>query len=448
MPSFTIFYKQNQKLPTTHLVTLGLQHTVLMASTIGLPAVLMRELGSPHAAAAVALTMIAAGVGTVLQSLQGGIVGSGYLCPNLCGPNFFAAAAGAAWAGGWPLMRGMSIFAGLFATACAFWINRLRRWFPNEVIGVVVMMIATGLVPIGASRFIDVPYAGDPIQNETFAVGVLSLMTMVIANVSRSRFFRLNGIIFGIIVGYASYILLQDSALMEFSVVGDAAWFGFPNLGDGPAFDFRWSLAPTFMIVAICGMLKSFGNLSLAQSYNVTNDSSLDLIPIRGGLVADGLAVAFSGAIGGMPTDTSASNVALSAATGATSRFIGFAAGGLFVLFGFCPKITAILVSMPSPVSGAILLFVTSLIFASAIRILALPQTTPVKPFAVGLGLISGLSAQIAPALFGDVYSWVRPITSSPLALAALVTIFVIQVHAASDWALDRFTSGKPDIGA
>jgi NCS2 family nucleobase:cation symporter-2 len=35
----------------------------------------------------VAMTMVAAGLGSILQALRLPGVGSGYLCPNLCGPS-------------------------------------------------------------------------------------------------------------------------------------------------------------------------------------------------------------------------------------------------------------------------------------------------------------------------------------------------------------------------
>lgn len=426
-----LIYGRHQHVPLQNLLVLGLQHTVLMASTLGLPVALMLELGSDRTASVVSLTMIAAGVGTILQAVQFGPIGSGYLCPNLCGPNFFATAAAAAWLGGLPLMQGMTLFAGLFATACAFWIERLRRWFTPEVVGVVMLMIAVSLVPIGASRFLNVPYVGDPIQNSTALVGFLSLTTMIAASVSSARIFRLNSVVFGIAIGYIANYLFAEPDALALEKISSADWIGIPNLAGGFNFDFRWQLAPTFMIVAICGMLKSLGNLTIAQAYDNGDDAPLDMRPIRGGLVADGLAVALSGLMGGLPTDTSASNVAMSGATGATSRYIGFAAGGMFVLFGLSPKITATLTLMPAAISGAIVLFVTSLVFSAGMRSLAQSFTTPIKTFAVGLGLIAGLSATIAPALYADVYSWMRPITESPLSLATIVTIGTIQIRAA-----------------
>jgi len=50
----------------------------------------------------------------------------------------------------------------------------------------------------------------------------------------------------------------------------------------------------------------------------------------------------------------------LSNATGATSRWIGFGAGGLFILLGFSPKLSAVLSIMPTPVMGAIIVFVAA----------------------------------------------------------------------------------------
>ena len=56
------------------------------------------------------------------------------------------------------------------------------------------------------------------------------------------------------------------------------------------------------------------------------------------GLFADGLSVTMGGLFGGMATDTSASNVGLSAATSTTSRSIGYYVGIIFVCMAFLPK--------------------------------------------------------------------------------------------------------------
>ena len=84
-----------------------IQHIFLMSSTLVLPVALVTEIGGSLAEvqATVAMTMVACGIGTIMQAARWHGIGSGYLCPNLCGPNFFAASIGAAWLGGLPLMR-------------------------------------------------------------------------------------------------------------------------------------------------------------------------------------------------------------------------------------------------------------------------------------------------------------------------------------------------------
>lgn len=84
-------YGVDDRPPLSALVLLGVQHIFLMASTLVLPVVLVNEIGGSfeEVRAVVALSMLASGIGTILQAFRWGILGSGYLCPNLVGPNFF-----------------------------------------------------------------------------------------------------------------------------------------------------------------------------------------------------------------------------------------------------------------------------------------------------------------------------------------------------------------------
>ena len=138
-----------------------------MSSTLVLPVVLVTEVGGNliQVQSVVALTMVACGIGTILQAVRWRGIGSGYLCPNLCGPNFFASAMSAAWLGGLPLMRGMTIAAGLVEMVFARFVHRLEFLFPTEVTGLVVFMVGVSLVPVGTSRFLHVDYTGNPFRS-------------------------------------------------------------------------------------------------------------------------------------------------------------------------------------------------------------------------------------------------------------------------------------------
>ena len=163
----SLIYGVDDSVPPGALALLAVQHIFLMSSSIVLPIVLVNEIGGSFmdVRAVVALTMITCGIGTILQALRLPGLGSGFLCPNLCGPNFFAASMTAAWLGGIPLMRGMTIFAGLVEIVFARFVHRLAFLFPAEVTGLVVFMVGVGLIPVGVSRFLHIDFSGEPIED-------------------------------------------------------------------------------------------------------------------------------------------------------------------------------------------------------------------------------------------------------------------------------------------
>src|SRR5512139_1308957 len=161
-----LIYGLEEKPPLGVVFLLGVQHIFLMSSTLLLPVVLVSEIGGSfeEVRKVVAMTMIACGVGTILQAFRFRGFGSGFVCPNLCGPNFFLVSMQAAWLGGLPLMRGMTLVAGLAEAVFSRFFTRLRTLFPPEITGLVVLMVAEGIVPIGVSKFLGINYEGEPIR--------------------------------------------------------------------------------------------------------------------------------------------------------------------------------------------------------------------------------------------------------------------------------------------
>jgi NCS2 family nucleobase:cation symporter-2 len=425
-----LIYGLDDHPPKVALAMLAAQHIVLMSSTLVLPAVMMSEIGAgdQQAAALLALTMMACGIGTILQSLRLPGFGSGYLCPNLAGPNFFPACMSAAWLGGIPLMRGMTIFAGLTELLFARWLPKIAFLFPKEVTGLVVFFVGMGLVPVGTSKFMAIAYHGDPLVPINVLVSAITLAVMAGINVISTGNLRLYGVLAGMLVGYAlslGFGLIPTAAL---SHIAQAQWVGLPLLTGDASFAFRWSLAPTFVIVSICGALKSFGNLTLAEKVNFPDREAPDIKTIKNGLTADATTVVISGLIGGIACDTSSSNVALSASSGATSRMIGYAAGALFFLLGFSPKLAAVLTNMPAPVAGAILVFVTSFMLMSGLQMIASVKLDARRTSAIGLALCAGLSVDILPQAYAGVAPWLRPIFADSLTLATIAAVLLTQV--------------------
>jgi len=153
-----------------------------------------------------------------------------------------------------------------------------------------------------------------------------------------------------------------------------------------------------------------------------------DMRRISNGLVADSFAVTASGLLGGMASDTSASNVALTKASGATSRRIAYVAGGLFILLAFVPKVSGLLSAMPSPVMGAILVYVSSFMIVSGMQIILGSGMDTRKTFVIGIPLIFGLSLDMAPSLFADVPQALRSLFESPLTLSTVMAVLLHQL--------------------
>jgi NCS2 family nucleobase:cation symporter-2 len=340
-----LIYGLEDRPPVADLLILGCQHIFLMSSTLVLPIVLVTEIGGSfeEVRSVIALTMIACGIGTIVQSLRCRFIGSGFVCPNLCGPNFFTASMEAAWAGGLPLLRGMTIVAGLAEAVFARFAHRLAFLFPPEITGLVVLMVAEGVITLGVSKFLGVNFEGEPIRPDSVLIASITLLIMIGVNIWGRGNLRLYSVFLGFFVGYVLSVALGVLPWSKLAEVLRAPWAGLPFLGNSFELAFDWSLVPIFVIVSITGALKSFGNLIMCEKINDEAWQAPDMRRISNGLVADAVAVTASGLLGGMASDTSASNVALSKASGATSRGIAYVAGGLFILLAFFPKVSGLL---------------------------------------------------------------------------------------------------------
>jgi len=221
--------------------------------------------------------------------------------------------------------------------------------------------------------------------------------------------------------------------------LGAMPWIGLPVLDGMWDISFSWSLVPVFVIASICGALKSFGNLVLCEKVNDDNWQKPDTRRIGSGLMADGVCVTISGLIGGVASDTSSSNVSLSGASGATSRVIGFAAGGLFILLGLSPKLSALLSVMPAPVAGAIIVFVVCFMMTSGLQIMLSTKPDSRKTFVLGTALCFGLSLDMLPELYAHLTPWLRPMFESSLTLSTVIAVVLNQLLRVEE----HFLSGR-----
>jgi xanthine permease XanP len=455
------------KLWTTLL--LGLQHVLPMSSTLTLPVLIVAVVHGATPADSqnfLRVSILAGGLSTIYTAMRWRWFGAGYLCPSLCGPAYFPASLAAASQGGLPLVCGMTVFSGLVKGALAPLARWLRPLFPPEVTGLVIMMIGLALISSGVTQFFGMGSSGsgetptaqiategvvdtssvtaarvperssgaNPIAPlialrwPTILTALLTLSAMVGLNIWGKGPLKLFSLLFGMIVGYFTAWILTQMTGVPLLTPSDLHRISMQPILALPkvlhAFPvFSWSLAIPFLLAAFSSYIKAVGNITTCQQINDKDWKRVEMKSISGGLLANAAGTVTSGLFGGMSMETSTSNVGLSAATGATSRVIAFAAGGIFVVMAFFPKLAEAIIIMPQPVEGAMLIYVLTFMILGGIQILTSRMLDARRIFIIGLAVVFGLTADLKPAVYSGIHGAIRPLFDSALSLSTALVI-------------------------
>ncbi len=421
-----LIYGVSDSIPAPSLIPLVAQQVIMLSVDLIFPVLIVAAVGGTveMAQTVVSMMMISMGVGTILQAWRRGSVGSGYFCAHETGTPYFPASIMAVQAGGFPLMCGMTLFAGVFQSFLSRIIHRLRILFPVEITGLIVTLMSITFITYALPNFIGLDAQG----NGSLSVSLLSVSALGLIigmHIWGSKRMREYSIIAGIVFGYVgSYVfgLLPADKVEKFL---NAPWVALPSLDHvGIAFDS--SLVLPFIVAAFCSSIKTIGNLTTCQKVNDDGWKRLDVKSVGDGLFAEGLGTMLGGLLGTMAQTTSSGSVGLSVATGATSRKIAFGTGLSFVVFAFLPKIAALFAIMPQPVIGVILMVEIAFVVPTAMQICSSRMLNARRMFVLGISLTFGFGVVIVPG-FGDSFPlWLQPLTKNALALG---TIMAISLH-------------------
>ncbi|HEU4343111.1 MAG TPA: solute carrier family 23 protein [Candidatus Binatia bacterium] len=421
-----LIYGLEEKPPLTTATLLGVQHVFVMTAGWVLVIVVATTIGASREEVTnvLRMSMIASGIATILQSLRQSPVGSGYLCPISGGPAYISASILAGKAGGLRLVFLMTLISGLFEALLARLLPRLRPLFPPEVTGLVVTMVGLELIGLGSPRFLGFKETRPGLDPSVTLVATIALSAMIGPTVWGRGKLRLYPLLIGMAAGYASaYLLgvLETARLKEMFAV---PMFSLPRRAQtGWAFDF--AILPAFLIASLASTLKSVGDLTLCQKINDADWKRTDMQSVSGGVLAGAIGTGLSGVLGGIGQSTFSSNVGLSLATGATSRFIAIPTGILMVSLAFLPKLAAFFAVMPDPVMGAILVYVACYMILAGIQVITSRMLDARRTFVVGIALIFGLSMDMIPGLYRGVPNAVQPLVSSSLAISTVLVVFL-----------------------
>ena len=324
------------------LIILGIQHIFLTAIAFVFPVLVVDAIGGTghDARHLISMAMLVTGIATILQGINKGPIGSGYLCPLVNGPAFLSASILAGKTGGLSLIFGMTFIGGVFEALFSRVVSRLRAFFPAEVTGTIVAMVGIEVIPFAMRRFVGLDTTHAAPEPTASIVAMLTLAAMIGFTVWGKGKFRLYSVLIGMLIGYAlafSLGMLQPEQSKHFV---DSPWFSWPAPGSY-GMTFSTVLIIPFVVAALSSALKTMGDLTTCQKINDAGWKRPDMQSISKGILACATGNLLSGLTGALGQSPSSSNVGLSIATGATSRTIAYATGGILVVLAFLPKIAA-----------------------------------------------------------------------------------------------------------
>ena len=396
-----LLYAVDEMPPWPRLLFLGTQYAMLMSVNLVLIVIVFRRGGASDAATVDALSfgMIALAISTVLQSIRKGPVGSGYLARPVFSAIFIGPAVLAAGTGGLPAVFGMTMFAGLVEIGLAPLLGKLRALFPPAISGFIVAIVGLQLGVIGIGDLLGVEHIHRPTFHYHVMVGVLTLAIMCGLSVWGRGIVRLIcsmlGIVIGMLLSVAAGLVPTDSMRSFF----DASMIAIPR-AHYLAYDFQFSLVPAFLMAGTAAMLRTVGVITTCQKINDLDWRRPELKSIQAGIVADGIGCVVGGLLGVIGMNSAVGLVGVAKATGATSRYIGFACAAILVLFAFTPKYAALFLLLPQPVIGAAMVFTASFMIAGGVQIIVSRNIDTRATYIVGVSLWLGLSREIFPAYF------------------------------------------------
>ncbi len=228
----------------------------------------------------------------------------------------------------------------------------------------------------------------------------------------------------GILAGYGAAIAAGLLPIEAFSDVAALPVVALPNFNHG-----GWSFSPAMMlpftVAAIAITLKGIGDITACQRLNDAQWVRPDMASISRGTLASGLGNMFAGLVGSLGVTPSTANIGLQAATGVTSRVIGYAVGGMLIVLAFLPSVTGTLILMPRPVMGAALLFSACFVLISGLQAITSRMLDARRTIVIGLSIASAIAAEIIPDFARDLPAAVEPIVRSSIVLGTVAALLL-----------------------
>ncbi|HZZ19145.1 MAG TPA: solute carrier family 23 protein [Opitutaceae bacterium] len=391
-----LLYGPEEHLPLGSAVLVSLQQVAAMVVGVVTPAlILSHALGFPAADTSylVSMALLAAGLGTFLQTSRFGIVGSGLLSVAGTSFAFLAPLIAAGKEGGLPLMFGMSLACAPTLFLFVPFLNMLRGVFTPLVSGIVVLLIGLSIIPEAMPGITGPVSATAPV----WAGGAIALTVIAVVLLAQSiggSRIRLSSILWGVLSGY---VVCALCGWLHSPAGTSDSWVTLPRIfPHGLAF--KWKFALPFAFIYLASLLEALGDMTAtSQLSGLETEGPAYSARIRGGVLSDGITCLVSGVIGSFPSTTYAQNNGVIQITGVASRHLGKWMAAILVALGLFPAVARWVTAMPPPVLGGMATLLFGLVSVSGLRLIMKNGLGHREGLIVALSLGVGLGAASQP---------------------------------------------------
>ena len=421
-----IRYEPDEPCPPLIALGVGLQGVMLVLATIVLIVAITARAGGQddsYLTWAVFASLVIAGGLTALQAGRIGRFGAGHILIMGPTPNYVAVSVLALAAGGPALLASLTVAAALFYLLLSVWLPLLRRIITPVVSGTVLMLLAATILPVALGRVSEVPESAPGAAGPVVALVTLVAVVALALRVSGS--WRVWSPLMGIAAGCAVAVMF---GAYELQPIRDARWVGipeggFPGIDLTPGVEF-WALLPAFVVIALVGSVKNIGDYIAIQQVSWRRPRVTDYRRVQGSLNTNGVGILLSGLAGTPPNSVySSSSPLLVNLTGVAARRVGYAIGAAMVVLSLLPKLTAVLLSIPSPVMGAYLVTAIGVLFVSGIQTVVADGLDRGKALTVGIAFSVGVGLDnqtIGADLLGETWG---PLIDNGMLAGAVVAV-------------------------
>lgn len=268
----------------------------------------------------------------------------------------------------------------------------IRKAIPPFIGGIIILIVGLTLVPTAVTGVFST--TGNLTVNAisgsvTFVVLLLCMVLQYC--LKNSGLLHMCSVIIALVVGTLVAVTMGGA---DFSSVSNAAWFALPQPFHFGLPQFNLSACLLMVVVYLFVMLDTTGTWFTVKAITGAdlNDRRIDR-----GTIGEGLGCLVGACFGGTPMTGYSSNAGLIAITKVASRRAMIAGGTILVVLGFCPKLMAIITSLPTPVINGVFAMVAMTLIANGIKMVKDTVLDDRATLILGVAVMCGASTMILP---------------------------------------------------